>query len=48
VRGIHQGVGEDGAGTVVELKDARRSIQVTVQTDVRPDRTARRALKNFL
>jgi len=35
-------------GTVVELKDARRSIKVTIETDVRPDRTARRALKSFL
>jgi aminomethyltransferase len=35
-------------GTVVELKDARRSIKVTIETDVRPDRTARKALKGFL
>jgi aminomethyltransferase len=35
-------------GTVVELKDARRSIKVTIETDVRPDRTARKALKSFL
>jgi aminomethyltransferase len=35
-------------GTVVELKDARRAIKVTIETDVRPDRTARKALKNFL
>jgi aminomethyltransferase len=35
-------------GTVVELKDNRRSIQVVIETDVRPDRTARKALKNFL
>lgn len=35
-------------GTVVELKDAKRSIQVVIETDVRPDRTARKALKNFL
>jgi aminomethyltransferase len=35
-------------GTVVELKDSRRSIQVAIETDVRPDRTARKALKNFL
>jgi aminomethyltransferase len=34
-------------GTVVELKDPRRSIKVTIETDVRPDRTARKALKNF-
>ena len=34
-------------GTVVELKDGRRSIQVVIETDVRPDRTARKALKNF-
>jgi aminomethyltransferase len=35
-------------GTVVELRDRRRSIQVAIETDVRPDRTARKALKNFL
>jgi aminomethyltransferase len=35
-------------GTVVELKDAKRSIQVVIETDVRPDRTARKALKSFL
>jgi aminomethyltransferase len=35
-------------GTVVELKDNRRSIQAVIETDVRPDRTARKALKNFL
>jgi aminomethyltransferase len=35
-------------GTVVEIKDNRRAIQVVIETDVRPDRTARKALKNFL
>jgi aminomethyltransferase len=35
-------------GTVVELKDAKRTIRVTIETDVRPDRTARKALKSFL
>ena len=35
-------------GTVVELKDSRRAIQVTIESDVRPDRTARKALKSFL
>jgi aminomethyltransferase len=35
-------------GTLVELRDRRRSIEVTIETDVRPDRTARKALKNFL
>jgi aminomethyltransferase len=35
-------------GTAVELKDARRSITVAIETDVRPDRTARKALKSFL
>jgi aminomethyltransferase len=35
-------------GTVVELKDGKRSIQVVIETDVRPDRTARKALKHFL
>ena len=35
-------------GPVVELKDGRRSIQVVIATDIRPDRTARKALKRFL
>ena len=35
-------------GTVVELKDSRRAIKVAIETDVRPDRTARKALKTFL
>lgn len=35
-------------GTTVELKDAKRSIQVLIETDVRPDRTARKALKTFM
>jgi aminomethyltransferase len=35
-------------GTVVELRDGKRTIQVVIETDVRPDRTARKALKAFL
>ncbi len=35
-------------GTTVELKDAKRALQVVIETDVRPDRTARKALKSFL
>ena len=35
-------------GTVVELRDGKRRIPVVIETDVRPDRTARKALKNFL
>ncbi len=35
-------------GTVVQLAEPKRTIQVVVEKDVRPDRTARRALKNFL
>ena len=35
-------------GTLVEIKDAKRAIQVVIETDVRPDRTARKALKTFL
>jgi aminomethyltransferase len=35
-------------GTVVELKDNKRSLQVVIEKDVRPDRTARKALSNFL
>jgi aminomethyltransferase len=36
------------SGTIVELRDARRSIQVAIETDVRPDRTARKPLKTFM
>jgi aminomethyltransferase len=35
-------------GTAVELNDGKRSIRVNIETDVRPDRTARKALKTFL
>jgi aminomethyltransferase len=35
-------------GTAIELRDGRRAIQVVIETDVRPDRTARKPLKNFL
>jgi aminomethyltransferase len=35
-------------GTAVEIKDGKRAIQVVIETDVRPDRTARKALKTFL
>ncbi|HWQ07839.1 MAG TPA: aminomethyltransferase family protein [Holophaga sp.] len=35
-------------GTTVEIKDAKRTLPVVIETDVRPDRTARKALKNFL
>ncbi|MBK8792849.1 MAG: aminomethyl transferase family protein [Holophaga sp.] len=35
-------------GTAVEIKDGKRAIQVVIETDVRPDRTARKALKLFL
>jgi aminomethyltransferase len=35
-------------GTVVQLKDGKRTIEVVIETDVRPDRTARKALKLFL
>jgi aminomethyltransferase len=35
-------------GTVVELKDSKRTLKVIIETDVRPDRTARKALANFL
>jgi len=34
-------------GTTVELRDAKRAIPVVIETDVRPDRTARKALKSF-
>jgi aminomethyltransferase len=33
------------AGTIVQLKDARREISVEICTDIRPDRTARKALQ---
>ncbi len=35
-------------GTVVQLKDAKRTLPVVIETDVRPDRTARKALRSFL
>ncbi len=35
-------------GSVVELRDGKRAIQVVIETDVRPDRTARKPLKNFV
>lgn len=35
-------------GTAVELRDGKRAIQVQIETDVRPDRTARKALKSFM
>jgi len=35
-------------GTVVQLKDRKRTIQVVIEKDVRPDRSARKALKNFM
>jgi aminomethyltransferase len=35
-------------GAVVELRDAKRKIKVVIETDVRPDRTARKPLKRFL
>ncbi len=35
-------------GTAVEITDGKRSIPVRIETDVRPDRTARKALKTFM
>lgn len=35
-------------GTAVEIRDGKRAIQVRIETDVRPDRSARKALKSFL
>jgi aminomethyltransferase len=35
-------------GTAVEIKDGKRAIQVQIETDVRPDRSARKALKTFM
>ncbi|HEY3384621.1 MAG TPA: hypothetical protein VGK32_22910 [Vicinamibacterales bacterium] len=35
-------------GTVVQLKDRKRTIRVLIEKDVRPDRSARKALKNFM
>jgi aminomethyltransferase len=34
-------------GATIELRDKKRSIQVQIEKDVRPDRTARKALKTF-
>ena len=35
-------------GEAVELRDARRKITVTITTDIRPDRTARRPMSQML
>jgi aminomethyltransferase len=35
-------------GSVLQLKDARRKVKVRVEADVRPDRTARKPLKEML
>jgi aminomethyltransferase len=35
-------------GTVVQLVEPKRTIQVVIEKDVRPDRTARKALKTFM
>lgn len=35
-------------GSVLELKDARRTIKVRLEDDIRPNRTARKPLKNML
>jgi aminomethyltransferase len=35
-------------GTAVEIRDGKRAIQVVIETDVRPARTARKALKTFM
>ncbi len=35
-------------GDTVELKEGRRTIKVAIVDDIRPDRTARRAIKNML
>ena len=52
IKGLAAGFIKVGAnlppGTTVELKDSKRSLQVVIETDVRPDRTARKALTNFV
>jgi len=35
-------------GETVELKDGKRSIQALITDDIRPDRTARKAIKQML
>ena len=35
-------------GTTVELRDGKRVLPVAIETDVRPDRSARKALKTFM
>lgn len=35
-------------GETIELRDARRKIKVTITTDIRPDRTARKPIGNML
>jgi aminomethyltransferase len=52
IKGLSCGFVKVGAnlpvGTTIELRDGKRKIQVTIEKDVRPERTARKALKNFL
>jgi aminomethyltransferase len=35
-------------GETIELRDARRKIFVTITTDIRPDRTARKSISQML
>lgn len=35
-------------GEIIELRDARRKISVTITTDIRPDRTARKSMRQML
>jgi len=35
-------------GTKLKLKEGKRSIKVTIVTDIRPDRTARKKITNFI
>lgn len=37
-----------GPGTKLTLKEGKRSISVTIVTDIRPDRTARKKLSHFI
>ncbi len=35
-------------GTVVQLAEPKRTIQVAIEKDIRPDRSARKALRSFM
>ena len=36
------------SGDIIELRDSRRKIKVQIENDIRPDRTARKLMKNMI